>query len=108
MIKLHTFGRLSLTGPDEDEISSVLAQPKRHSVLRDADAQRSPRPQAAWARDGARRVSGPVARGLPTGARERPVPEVPGVVRPLLCRRRFGLAGGWVSPGVLAALRPPG
>ena len=33
MIKLHTFGRLSLTGPEGREISSVLAQPKRVAVL---------------------------------------------------------------------------
>ncbi len=33
MIKLHTLGRLSLTGPDGHEISSVLAQPKRVAVL---------------------------------------------------------------------------
>ncbi len=33
MIKLHTFGRLSLTGQEDNEISSVLAQPKRVAVL---------------------------------------------------------------------------
>lgn len=33
MIKLHTLGRLSLTGPDGHEILSVLAQPKRGAVL---------------------------------------------------------------------------
>ena len=33
MIKLHTLGRLSLTGPDGHEILSVLAQPKRVAVL---------------------------------------------------------------------------
>ena len=33
MIKLHTFGRLTLTGSEGHEISSVLAQPKRVAVL---------------------------------------------------------------------------